>query len=61
MTTVNMTLKVKGMDRVTAVLNVLTRIPWAFIPMAVLVGSETTAKLVARILIKLFVKLEVVN
>lgn len=54
-----MEVKLKGMDRVTAVLNVLARIPWAFLPMVVLVGSETTADLVARILVKLFVRLEV--
>lgn len=59
MATVNMTIKLKGMARVASILDVLARIPWVFLPMVVLVGSETTAELVARILVKLFVRLEV--
>ena len=61
MATVNMTVKLVGMDRVTAILNVLSRIPWLFLPFTILVGSRTTAEMVSRFLMWAFVDLEVVT
>ena len=48
------------MDRVTAILNVLARIPWLFLPLVYLVGSRTTSKMVGRFLMWAFVSMEVV-
>ena len=49
------------MDRVTAVLNVLARIPWLFLPLVYLVGSKKTSEMVGRLLVKAFVRMEVVT
>lgn len=61
MAAVNITMRISGMDRVTAALNVLTRIPWLFLPLVLLVGSRKTSELVGRFLIWAFVKMEVVT